>query len=223
MIMIKAVIFDMDGVIVDTEPIYENVNKDFYAKYGIDMEEIDTEKYIGVNLIETWKDLLNNFELKSEYADYSLEDIIEDHVQSYYKGLASSKELKLMPGIIEWFKYLKENDYKMIIASSSYQPIIEYIIQKFGLDEFVSGYVDGNEVENGKPAPDIFIKAAEKLGLKNEECLVIEDSEHGITGAKEAGSMVVAFKQREDAEQDLSKADIIIEEFNRKNLNDIFA
>lgn len=221
--MIKAVIFDMDGVIVDTEPIYEKVNKDFYAKYGIDMQKIDTEKYIGVNLIETWKDLLNNFELKAEYADYSLEDIIEDHVHSYYKGLESSEDLKLMPGIIDWFKYLKENDYKMIIASSSYEPIIEYIVQEFELDDFMAGYVDGNSVENGKPAPDIFIKAAEKLGFKNEECLVIEDSEHGITGAKEAGSMVVGFKQREDAAQDLSEADIVIEEFNKKNLNDIFA
>jgi len=221
--MIKAVIFDMDGVIVDTEPIYERVNKDFYAKYGIDMEEIDTEKYIGVNLIETWKDLLNNFELREEYADYSLEDIIEDHVHSYYEGLASSKELKLMPGIIDWFEYLKENDYKMIIASSSYQPIIEYIIQKFGLDEFVSGYVDGNAVENGKPAPDIFIKAAEKLQLKNDKCLVIEDSEHGISGAKQAGSKVIGFKQRKNSEQDLSKADIVIEEFNKENLNNIFA
>lgn len=221
--MIKAVIFDMDGVIVDTEPIYEKVNKDFYAKYGIDMEKIDTEKYIGVNLIETWEDLLNNFELKSEYADYSLEDIIEDHVHSYYKGLESSEELKLMPGIIDWFKFLKENNYKLIIASSSYEPIIEYIIQEFKLDDFFVGYADGNEVENGKPAPDIFIKAAEKLGLKNEECLVIEDSEHGITGAKKAGSKVIGFKQREDAEQDLSEADIVIEEFNRKYLNDIFA
>ncbi len=220
--MIKAVIFDMDGVIVDTEPIYESVNEDFYAKYGIDMQEIDTEKYIGVNLIETWKDLLNNFELKAEFKDYSLEDIIEDHVHSYYKGLEASNELKLMPGIIEWFKYLKENGYKMIIASSSYQPIIEYIIQEFGLDDFVEGYVDGNAVENGKPAPDIFIKAAEKLGLKNEECLVVEDSEHGISGAKKAGSRVVGFKQRQDAEQDLSKADIVIEEFNKKNLLKIF-
>lgn len=128
-----------------------------------------------------------------------------------------------MPGIIDWFKYLKENNYKMIIASSSYEPIIEYIIQEFKLDDFFVGYVDGNEVENGKPAPDIFIKAAEKLGLKNEECIVIEDSEHGITGAKKAGSRVVGFKQREDAEQDLSKADIVIEEFNKKNLNNIFA
>jgi len=217
--MKKAVIFDMDGVIVDTEPIYKQVNDDVYAKYGLEISEEELERYIGVSLIETWKDIMERYELND---DYELNDIIEDHIYNYYKGLEASEELDLMPGLEEWFKYLKEHDYKMIIASSSYEPIVEFIYQKFELGKYMQGYVDGMQVENGKPEPDIFIKALEKLGVDAEDCLVIEDSEHGVNAAKAAGIEVAAFNRREEAEQDLSNADLIIDEFNRKNLHMVF-
>ena len=217
--MKKAVIFDMDGVIVDTEPIYKEVNDDVYAKYGLEISEKELERYIGVNLIETWKDIMERYELND---DYKLNDIIEDHIYNYYKGLEASEELELMPGIKEWFEYLKEHDYKMIIASSSYEPIVEFIYQRFGLGKYMEGYVDGMQVENGKPAPDIFLKALEKLGVDAEDCLVIEDSEHGVNAAKAADIEVVAFDRREEAEQDLSNADLIINEFNQQYLHKIF-
>ncbi len=217
--MKKAVIFDMDGVIVDTEPIYKEVNDDVYAKYGLEISEKELERYIGVNLIETWKDIMERYELND---DYKLNDIIEDHIYNYYKGLGASDELELMSGLEEWFEYLKENDYKMIIASSSYEPIVEFIYQKFDLGKYMEGYVDGMQVENGKPDPDIFLKALEKLGVAAEECLVIEDSEHGVNAAKAAGIEVVAFDRREEAEQNLSNADLIINEFNQQNLHKIF-
>ena len=216
--MIKAVIFDMDGVIVNSEAIYEQADKEIFQHYGINLSDEELQNYIGVNLLDIWTDLLSKYQLKDQYSDYQVEDFIEEHVHSHYEVLSESDELKLMPGIKDWFEYFKANNYKMIIASSSYAPIIELIYQKFGLDKYMEGYVDGNSVEKGKPEPEIFLKAAEKLQLKAEECLVIEDSEHGITAANKAGMKSIGFARNTDYNQDLSSADILIKEFNQQNL-----
>ncbi|RQD74650.1 MAG: HAD family phosphatase [Halanaerobium sp. MSAO_Bac5] len=216
--MIKAVIFDMDGVIVNSEAIYEQADKEIFQHYGINLSDEELQNYIGVNLLDIWTDLLSKYQLKDEYSDYEVEDFIEEHVHSHYEVLSESDELNLMPGIKDWFEYFKANNYKMIIASSSYAPIIELIYQKFGLDKYMEGYVDGNSVEKGKPEPEIFLKAAEKLQLKAEECLVIEDSEHGITAANKAGMKSIGFARNTDYNQDLSSADILIKEFNQQNL-----
>lgn len=216
--MIKAVIFDMDGVIVNSEAIYEQADKEIFQHYGINLSDEELQNYIGVNLLDIWTDLLSKYQLKDEYSDYEVEDFIEEHVHSHYEVLSESDELNLMPGIKDWFEYFKANNYKMIIASSSYAPIIELIYQKFGLDKYMEGYVDGNSVEKGKPEPEIFLKAAEKLQLKAEECLVIEDSEHGITAANKAGMKSIGFARNTDYNQDLSSADILINEFNQQNL-----
>ena len=219
--MIKAVIFDMDGVIIDSEPIYEKVNEEIYDKYGFDLTQADQDRHLGANLKDIWTDILDRYPVKEEFSHYKVEDFMEDHIHSAYQGLADAEDLELMPGLKEWFEFFKDHGYKMIIASSSYSPVIEHIYQRFDLDQYMEGYVDGNSIENGKPAPDIFLKAAEKLGVESEECLVIEDSEHGVNGADKAGAKVIGFNRAQDESQNLSSADLIIEEFNRENLNKI--
>ena len=219
--MIKAVIFDMDGTIIDSEPIYREVNQEIYEKYGFKLSQEDYDRHMGANLKDIWEDILERHQVKEEFSHYKVEDFMEDHIHESYQGLAEAEDLELMPGVKEWFEFLKDHGYKMIIASSSYAPVIEHVYQRFELDQYMEGYVDGNAIENGKPAPDIFLKAAEKMGVKAEECLVIEDSEHGVNGAQKAGAKVVGFNRAQDQSQDLSKADLIIEEFNQDNLQQI--
>jgi HAD superfamily hydrolase (TIGR01509 family) len=221
--MIKAVIFDMDGTIVDSEPLYDQVNDEIYEKYGFELTEEDYNRHLGVNLRDVWTDILERHQVNEEFSHYKIEDFMEDHIHSYYQGLVEAEDLELMPGVEAWFQFLKDHGYQMIIASSSYIPVIEHIYQRFNLDQYMEGYVDGNSIENGKPAPDIFLKAAEKLGVKAEECLVIEDSEHGVNGAHRAGAKVVAFNRAQDQSQDFSNADLIIEEYNQENLNKVLA
>lgn len=216
--MIKAVIFDMDGTIVDSEPIYERTNKKIYQEYGLDLTEQDYERHLGSNLKDIWRDILERYQVKEEYAHYKIEDFMEEHIHSSYQALAEADDLELMPGIKEWFNFLKDHGYQMIIASSSYEPVVEYIYQRFNLDQYMAGYVDGNAIENGKPAPDIFLKAAEKLNLEPQECVIIEDSENGVNGAYQAGAKVVGFNRAQSESQDLSKADLVIEEYNQENL-----
>lgn len=219
--MIKAVIFDMDGTIVDSEPIYERTNKKIYQEYGLDLTEKDYERHMGSNLKDIWRDILERYQVKEEYAHYKIEDFMEEHIHSSYQALAEADDLELMPGIKEWFNFLKDHGYQMIIASSSYEPVVEYIYQRFNLDQYMAGYVDGNAIENGKPAPDIFLKAAEKLNLEPQECVIIEDSENGVIGAQRAGAKVVGFNRAQSESQDLSKADLVIEEYNQENLQKI--
>jgi HAD superfamily hydrolase (TIGR01509 family) len=220
-LMIKAVIFDMDGTIVDSEPIYEKVNEEIYKKYGFNLSQEDYDRHMGANLKDIWEDILDRYQVKDEYSHYKIEDFMEEHIHESYQGLAEAEELELMPGVKEWFGFLKDHGYKMIIASSSYSPVIEHVYQRFELGQYMEGYVDGNSIENGKPAPDIFLKAAEKMGVKAEECLVIEDSENGVNGAHQAGAKVVGFNRAQDESQNLSNADLVIEEFNQENLQQI--
>ncbi len=163
--MIKAVIFDMDGTIIDSEPIYREVNQEIYGKYGFKLSQEDYDRHMGANLKDIWEDILERHQVKEEFSHYKVEDFMEDHIHESYQGLAEAEDLELMPGVKEWFEFLKDHGYKMIIASSSYAPVIEHVYQRFELDQYMEGYVDGNAIENGKPAPDIFLKAAEKMGV----------------------------------------------------------
>lgn len=219
--MIKAVIFDMDGTIVDSEPIYEEISVDIYKKYGINLSQEDYDRHMGIDIEDIWANILENHSVKEEFSHYEIEDFMEDHIHSSYQGLVEAEDLELIPGVEDWFKFFKENGYKMIIASSSYAPVVEHIYQRFNLDQYMEDYVDGSSIDNGKPAPDIFLKAAKKLGVKPEECLIIEDSENGVKGAKKAGSKVIAFNQAQDPNQDLSAADLVIEEYTAENLKKI--
>ena len=215
--MIKAVIFDMDGVIIDSEPIYKEIDKKMFARYDICLSEEKLESIVGVPLFELWDKLMLEYDLCKKY---NTEEIIDQHADMYYKALKEN-DLKLIPGIREWFEYFKKHGFKMIIASSSHAKKIEFVCSRFNLDKYVEGYVDGNSVKNGKPAPDIFLKAADKIGIKPENCLVIEDSEHGVSAAKSAGMKCAAFSQRNSSFQNLDSADIVIKEFNKENLKKV--
>jgi len=214
---LNAVIFDMDGVLIDSEPIYIEIDKIMFKKYGLDSSKIDLEDYIGINLYEMWEDLINKNQLEIN----DLDKIVEDHVTNFYLALKNNKELQLMPGILDWIKYFKENNIKMMLASSSYPLIVQHIYSRFNLDNYMCGYIDINEIKNGKPAPDIFLQAAKMMKVNTDNCLIIEDSEHGVNAAYNAGIKSIAFQQRADARQNLAKADMIIEEFNSKNLHTI--
>ena len=101
--MIKAVIFDMDGTIIDSEPIYERVNEEIYEKYGFNLSQEDYDRHMGANLKDIWTDILDRYQVKDEYSHYKIEDFMEDHIHSSYMGLAEAEDLELMPGVRDWF------------------------------------------------------------------------------------------------------------------------
>lgn len=200
----KAVIFDMDGVIIDSEPIHFEVDMQTMKDFGCNISKEELNKYVGTTNKYMYTDIKNNYKI-----DKSVEEII-----NYRSEMAKRKviESDLIPiqGIRELLKDLKNKNIPAAIASSSPRDFIEVVVSKFGLEDYFSCILSGEEVENGKPAPDIYVETSKKLGIPPKECTVIEDSKNGVLAAKEAGMKCIGFKNINSGDQDLSKADCIV-------------
>lgn len=199
--MLKAVIFDMDGLMIDSERVT-------FEGYGISLVKRgyhDSEEFYKTTLGTTAK---TTYELyKKEYGDnIPFYDILEE-VHEYMENLFETKGVPLKKGLIELLQYLKDNQYKTIVATSSYRDRVNKIFDKADLHQYFDDYICGNEVENGKPNPEIFIKACEKLGVEPNEAIVLEDSEMGILAAYGAHIPVICvpdMKYPEDSYKDMT-------------------
>lgn len=183
--MIKAVIFDLDGLLIDSEIISYKIYKEILHQFGhnFTIEEY-TQNYSGKTEVKNVTNLINT---------YSLPWTIEKGLDNVYKienrFIAQGVDLKY--GAKELLSYLKENNFKIAIASSSTRDRALTILKQHNIVEYFDDFVFGNEVEKGKPNPDIFLKACDKLSEKPEKCLVLEDSEAGIQSAYSANIPVI--------------------------------
>ncbi len=143
----------------------------------------------------------------------SVKELIEERRKIFY-SLLNKEEIKLMPGLINLLNILKKNNKKIAIASSSEKEYIEYILNKFNIKEFFEVIISGYEIEKGKPEPDIFLKASEKLKVSPNECLVIEDSRNGVLAAKRAGMKCIAIPNSITKNQDFSLANKVLNSLN---------
>jgi beta-phosphoglucomutase family hydrolase len=202
---IQAVIFDMDGVLVDSEFLHIKAEKKTFSPYGIELskEEINTYMGMGVKMM-----------LKSLIQKYSLPLTREALFRIHEKNLSEifQEELKMMPGVMEIISYLKDRKIKLALASSSSLYLINLILQKMHLKSVFDVVLSGEEVANGKPFPDIFIKTAELLNVQPDRCVVIEDSKNGVTAAKNAGMLCIGFKSPNSKDQNISRSDYIVDD-----------
>ena len=179
--MIKTIIFDMDGVLIDSEKIYDEAweivlkerkvkDIDFIITGCRGRTAKDSKKFIDENFkgIFTGEEILNVLMNK-------FDEIIEE------RGLPVKK------GVYELLSYLKENNYEIGLASSTKKSLVMSNLKKIEIETYFSEITTGHMVENGKPAPDIYIMACEKFNKKPEECIAIEDSINGVTAALRAG------------------------------------
>lgn len=210
----KAVIFDMDGVIIDSEPIHFEVDKQTFKDLGYNVSVEELGKYVGT----TNEYMLT--EIKKKYnINKSIEEIISYKVEMTKRKVMESN-LEPIEGIKELLSELKNKDIPTAIASSSPRDFIDVVVSKFKLKNYFKFIVSGEEVKRGKPAPDIYFETAKKLGINPRDCIVIEDSENGVLAAKTAGMKCIGFQNVNSGNQDLSKADIIvnsIKDVNTKN------
>lgn len=183
--MIKAVIFDMDGVMIDSEPLWEKTEKIIMARKGLVYTPVYREKIVGLGQKDSAKLLKDTF---------SLDDEIEDIINTRISILLDiyDKELELVYGLINLLNLLSEKPVGVALASSSPKRVIDFVLGKFGLNSYFEPVVSGDFVENGKPHPEIYLHTAELLSLKPGECVVIEDSINGVRSSKSAGMYCVA-------------------------------
>ena len=183
---IKAVLFDMDGLMVDTESLATEAFIHSAKKQGYDMTKEETLLVLGF----TTKSIYDFWENYFKNSDVSGKQLVDDHYK-YIENILFTTGPRKMPYIEELLKYLKESNYKVAVASSSNMNHIINNMEKTGLKKYIDEFASGAEVENGKPAPDVFLLAAERLGVKPEECLVLEDSKAGVIAGSAAGSKVI--------------------------------
>ncbi len=207
--MLKAVIFDMDGVLVDSEPVHFAANyKMLKDKFGIELQYEDYRQYIGSTIEKIWK----FFREKYKLLNYSWSELM-DMAEKVLAEMVEKNGYPEIKGVVDLVKNLKKEGYLLAVASSSPMSKIDRNLKQLGLYDVFDKKISGMELENPKPSPDIFQKAANLLSVKESECIVIEDSKNGVLAAKAAGMACLGFVNPNSGNQDLSKADYLFEDF----------
>lgn len=208
--MVKAVIFDMDGVIFDSERAVFQEWLDLAKRYHIDDIEIPYMKCIGVNAQRTREIFYEHYGDKYDYDVFAKETSIGFH--SKYDG----GKLPIKTGAVELLKYLKNEGVKVALATSTRKASVIPEIRDAGLLEYFDVIIAGDMVEKSKPAPDIFLKAASELGINPGEAYVIEDSFNGIRAAQNAGMIPVMVPDLLEPDEEIrEKAAFIFEDLNK--------
>lgn len=182
---IKAVLFDMDGLMVDTESLSTEAFINSAKAQGYNMTKEETLKVLGftkANIYQFWIDYFQGTNVDGK-------KLVDDHYE-YIKNVLYTVGPEKMPYVEELLKYLRENNYKIAVASSSDTADIKNNLEKTKLEKYIDEIASGAEVENGKPAPDVFLLAAKRLGVDPKDCLILEDSKAGIKAGKASGAMV---------------------------------
>lgn len=183
--MIKAVIFDMDGLMFDTERLSKELWRELAEKRGYNFEDDFFDQMVGLDLEATKKAFKEDYGQDFPYLEMREEKnhLLEKHVKE--------KGIPLKEGLRETIAYLKENQYLTAVASSSFREKIEFYLESAGLKEKFDYLIGGDEVAKSKPEPEIFLKGINGLGVSRDEALVLEDSAHGVLAAAKAGIRVI--------------------------------
>ena len=182
---IKAVLFDMDGLMVDTESLSTEAFINSAKVQGYNMTKEETLKVLGftkASIYQFWIDYFQGTNVDGK-------KLVDDHYE-YIENVLYTVGPEKMPYVEELLKYLRENNYKIAVASSSDTADIKNNLEKTKLEKYIDEIASGAEVENGKPAPDVFLLAAKRLGVDAKDCLILEDSKAGIKAGKASGAMV---------------------------------
>jgi len=204
---VRAVLFDMDGVLIDSEPIYFEIEQQSFAHFGVTVGEEEHHSYVGTTLESMWRSIRHRHRLSPP-----VEELLAYHQERVLSEMGR-RELRPTEGVERFVRSLSESKIKAAVASSSSHALIDIILNRTGLRSLFTVCVSGEDVERGKPEPDIFLRAAALLGLAPSACLVIEDSFNGIRAARKAGMSCVGFKNPNSGKQDLSLADSTIDRF----------
>ena len=182
---IKAVLFDMDGLMIDTESLSTEAFINSAKAQGYNMTKEETLKVLGftkASIYQFWIDYFQGTNVDGK-------KLVDDHYE-YIENVLYTVGPEKMPYVEELLKYLRENNYKIAVASSSDTADIKNNLEKTKLEKYIDEIASGAEVENGKPAPDVFLLAAERLDVDPKDCLILEDSKAGVKAGKASGAMV---------------------------------
>ena len=207
--MIRTVIFDMDGVIVDTEPVHRYAYFHHFDELNIPVTDEMFATFTGNSTRNVFQKLKDIFNLEHE-----VENLIQRKRNIFNDAFDTKEDLFLLDGVENLIKDLYHNGIQLIVASSASKVTIDRVFKRFHLHQYFSDIVSGEDFPKSKPHPAIFEHAASLSMAPKNECIVIEDSANGIQASVSAGIFCVGYNSEHSKLQDLSKADIIINHFN---------
>jgi beta-phosphoglucomutase len=214
--MIKTVIFDMDGVIVDTEPVHRYAYFQHFDELNITVTEEMFTSFTGNSTRNVFQRVKTIFNI-----DHEVEDLIQRKRTIFNDAFDSKEDLELLEGVEKLIKDLYDNGIELILASSASKVTIERVFRRFGLHQYFSHIVSGEDFPKSKPDPAIFVHAASLSIAPKENCIVIEDSTNGVRAAKAAGIFCVGYNSFHSKLQDLSEADMVVNHFDELSFDRI--
>lgn len=207
----KAVIFDMDGVIIDSEPLHIKLEGELLEELGGTFDREKHNSLVGTTDYSMWSMFKDKFNLEP-----SVEEMVAIKRQRFIDNI---DQIPLVDNFDKLIDSLYQEGYPMALASSNNRGAVNAIIKEFNLDRYLKTSITGDEVDKGKPDPEIFLTAAKKLQLDPESCLVFEDANNGVEAAKAAGMKCIGLQNPNSGDQDLSRADLIIDDFKELDLD----
>jgi HAD superfamily hydrolase (TIGR01509 family) len=210
--MITTVIFDMDGVIIDSEPIHQQLENEMFDDLGLNISDEEHRTYVGSSSIDMWTRIREKHGLIK-----TPEELLHYGRQRYWEALEKGR-VPLVNGAYSLIEELRSSGIIIQVASSATRPTVDKVLQHFKLEDYFLYRIGGNEVKLSKPDPEIFLKAASQSGSVPSRCLVIEDSANGVKAAKSAGMFCIGYSNPGTGAQDLSAADLVVDRLTKVNV-----
>lgn len=207
--MIQTVIFDMDGVIVDTEPVHHYAYYQHFSQLNIEVTDEHYQSLTGNSTRNVFQKLKDHFDL-----DHEVEHLIQTKRSLFNDAFDTKEDLHLIEGVEDLIKDLHQNGMELIVASSASKVTIDRVFKRFNLYPYFSHIVSGEDFPKSKPHPAIFEHAASLSINSKNQCVVIEDSTNGIQAAHAAGIYCIGYQSVNSKGQDYSLANKVISHFN---------
>jgi len=214
--MLKAVIFDMDGVIVNSEPLHHLAYKKMFEEFQLDVSNSLYESFTGQSTHTICKQLCEIFNI---YEDPNL--LVQSKRKHFKVIFDNDTSFQMIDGALELIQDYFDNNLTLVLASSASMTNIERIFEKFDLNKYFKSRISGADLKESKPNPEIFVKAAKLSGHSKDECIVIEDSTNGIIAAKSAGIYCVGYNSFNSKNQNYDNADLVISSLNEINFKKV--
>ncbi|HEX8966663.1 MAG TPA: HAD-IA family hydrolase, partial [Chloroflexota bacterium] len=209
-----AVIFDMDGVLLDSEPLHLQALNEVLAPLGYRTTAAESEQLVGLTSEECWQAIVRRYSLPGDLADY-LASYDEAVLRVLRQPIVATR------GATELIAGLRRQGFRVGLASASRRAWVDATLSGLGLADAFDVVVSGDDVTHGKPSPDLFVLAARGLGVPADRCVVIEDSPHGVLAAKRAGMTAVALRTTSTSHFAFDNADQVIDSLAGWNPADI--
>ena len=213
--MIEAVIFDMDGVIINSERDHYLANQKLYKYLGISLDAVEYDRFVGLSSKIMWTEVREEFQLKQSVDE--LMGLAEKAIMEHFSNI----ELTATVGFMDLLDYINERSMKIAVASSSPLAMVNLVVDKLGIKDYFDLLVSGDQVDQGKPYPDIFNRTAALLQSQPGNCMVIEDSHNGALAAKRANMNCIGYQNPSSGNQDLSICDLVVNSFLGQDLENL--